>query len=274
LVGSSLIGDAQAWLNKLPQWPRTGNEMEEELRLAFTVQDRYTRCHLKLAKLQQGPEEKARALKNRMLRLIADAGEHFSDKQQYATFITALRPELRFHVRNQGATTMDRALKIAENAEKSLAEEGMGMMQKKFKNVSAGQVGPEPKATPITSTPSQQAQPTPSTQVPMANLQDQISKLQAELSQLTVNLQTLVQVQQTRPIPASGVRPTRRDVRNEKGEPLCFNCNEYGHFARGCSKPKKVGRGQKKEDSNTTPSQAAPTRNASEAAVESPSQSN
>jgi hypothetical protein len=27
--------------------------------------------------------------------------------------------------------------------------------------------------------------------------------------------------------------------RNEKGEPHCFNCNEYGHVSRSCPQPKK-----------------------------------
>ena len=123
LVGSSLQGNAQAWLNKLSHLPRTGERMEEKLRQAFTSQDRFLKCHLQLEKLAQGPEEKAIVLKQRMQHLLADAGETASNQRQTAIFIKALRPNLRRHVLRQGARTLSEALEAAENEEKCLAEE-------------------------------------------------------------------------------------------------------------------------------------------------------
>jgi hypothetical protein len=29
-------------------------------------------------------------------------------------------------------------------------------------------------------------------------------------------------------------------IRNERGEPKCFNCNDYGHISKDCTRPKKV----------------------------------
>jgi len=35
-------------------------------------------------------------------------------------------------------------------------------------------------------------------------------------------------------------KPGRKPAFNDKGEPLCFNCQEYGHMAKDCKKPEKA----------------------------------
>jgi hypothetical protein len=48
-------------------------------------------------------------------------------------------------------------------------------------------------------------------------------------------------------------RGNRKPAFNDKGEPLCFNCQEYGHMAKDCSKPKRGS-----SDSGNNRSMAAP----------------
>jgi hypothetical protein len=49
-------------------------------------------------------------------------------------------------------------------------------------------------------------------------------------------------------------RPGRKPARNDKGEPLCFECHEYGHMAKDCQRPKKEesGEGSRSHQSSTT----------------------
>jgi hypothetical protein len=48
-------------------------------------------------------------------------------------------------------------------------------------------------------------------------------------------------------------RGNRKPAFNDKGEPLCFNCQEYGHMAKDCKKPKRGSSGSGNNHSTSAP---------------------
>jgi hypothetical protein len=43
-------------------------------------------------------------------------------------------------------------------------------------------------------------------------------------------------------------QPGRKPAFNNKGEPLCFECLEYGHMARDCQRPREESGGNSQEE--------------------------